>query len=193
MKNTIRRKVRAAALLGLLAILGSAVTGQTVHKSREDAEKNAGQGITFRTPGKFMNAPLSGFKGMLMLNPDAPAAIVVSYPNEDESSDSLVTRLITAVPGFFGDKDQTPEWTSSPIDVNKGDVPGSGILSTGKTRTGRIQLALFRREWKGLTLVYGYFAMRHDNDKENKVKKYWMDEAGRGVKPFEAFWKSFPE
>lgn len=141
-----------------------------------------------------MRAPLNGFKGMLMLNPDAPAAIVISYPNEDESPEELSKRLLAAVPDFFGSsKEKVPEWTSRTIEVNEGDKPGSGFLHIGKVNDTQLQLALFLREWKGLTVAYGYFAMRKDTDKEGDVKKYWLKDNGTGVKPFEVFWKSFPK
>lgn len=181
-------------LFSILVLFSAAAFGQTVHNTREDAEKNAGQGITFKTPDKFMSAPLAGFKGMLMLDPDSPAAIVVSYPNENESPEDLSKRLLAAVPKFFGDsKDNAPEWTSKPIEVNLGDKPGSGTMYSGIVNDTRLQLALFIREWKGLTVAYGYFAMRKDKYKEGEVKKYWLDDAGKGVKRFDSFWKSFPE
>lgn len=127
---------------------------------------------------------------MLMLNPDSAAAIAISYPNENESIEALAGRLLTAVPGFFGDvKGQEVQWKSKPIDVNDGDKPNSGILYTAVSGDTELQFASFQRQWKGLTLVYGYFAMRSPKSKD--VKKYWLDESGRGVKPFEKFWKSF--
>ena len=167
---------------------------QTTHDSKESAERASGQGIIFKAPDKFMRAPLSGFKGMLMLNPDAPSAIVISYPNEGETIDDLTKRILVAVPRFFGgSKDTEFEWTSSPIAVHGGDVQGSGSMHRAVRGDTELQLALYQREWKGLTLAYGYFAMKKTDEKEKEYKKYWMSNDGAGVKPFEAFWKSFPK
>jgi hypothetical protein len=176
-------------VIALLSILAFSANGQS---SDTVADKSkTGKGVVLKTPDKFMRAPLAGFKGMLMLNPDAAAAIVVSYPDDKESLEELTKRLVQAVPGFFGDIKNTPtEWSSKPIEIHAGDIPNSGFLLTGKNGDRMLQLATFQREVNGLTFVYGYFAMRSPKDKDGDVKKYWMDDNGKGVKPFEAFWKS---
>ena len=181
------------SLIGVFVCGGAAITfSQTSHPTREEAQKNAGQGVVFKVPDKFMRAPLSGFKGLLLLNADAPAAIVISYPNEGESSDALVKRLIQEIPKIFGgENNELMTWSSSTIEVNPGDKAGSGVMNLAKKGNRQFQLVTFLREHNGITFVYGHFAMRNDTDKDSKVKKYWMNEQGRGVKPFESFWKSF--
>ena len=140
-----------------------------------------------------MQAPLQGFQGLMLLNPEAPAVILITYVNANETSDALTRRLMIEVPKVFGgDKGSEPQWTSTPIDINEGDRAGSGTLYAGTLGDRQLQLALFNRDWRGSTVVYGYFAMRNAKDKEKDVAKYWLDAKGRGIKPFEKFWKSFP-
>jgi len=135
-----------------------------------------------------MRAPLADFKGLLMLNPDAAAAIVVSYPNDGESLDDLHKRLLIKVPSFFNKlKPEETVWTSKSVETNDGDRPNSGILFSGKDGDSILQLLTFQREVNGSTFLYGYFAMRSPKTKESDVKKYWLDEKGKGVKPFDEF------
>lgn len=139
-----------------------------------------------------MNAPLEGFKGMALLNHDAPAVIAIAYPNDGESIEDLSKRMLAALPKFFGGAETPVDWKSTPIEVHKGDRAGSGLFHTATAGDKQLQAALFQRDWKGLTVVYGYFAMRGPKNKEKDVKKYWLDGTGSGVKGFDAFWKSFP-
>ena len=190
MKKLFNLKFYAAILFCL--IFAATGIAQETYKTKKEAEKNAGQGVTFKMPDKFMNAPLQGFKGLTMLNPDAPAAIFVAYPNEGESIKDLSRRVVKAIPGlFFGAKEKEFVWTAKSIEPNQGDKAGS--LNTAGDSKAFFQVALFEREWNGLTFVYGYFAMKTENSKKGDLDKYWLDENGKGVKPFEKFVKTFPK
>ena len=192
MKKRIFIKIYATIFL----CLAFAAAGHSqIHKSKEEAEKNAGKGVTFKIPDKFMTAPLNGFKGMMMLNRDAPAGIFVSYPNEGESIGDLTKRVLNAIPKLFGGaKDKEHVWTTKSVDSNEGDKAGTGTLNqtANADGTSSMQVALFEREWNGLTFVYGYFAMKSDKSKNKDLNKYWLDEKGKGVKPLEKFVKTFP-
>lgn len=189
MKKLFNIKIYTAILFCLIfALTGICQT----YGNKKEAEKNAGQGVTFKIPDKFMNAPLAGFKGVTMLNPDAPAAIFVTYPNEGESVEDLSKRVLNAIPNlFFGGKEKEYVWTSKSIEVNQGDKAGS--LNTTNSGNSSFQVALFERDWNGLSFVYGYFAMKSGKSKKGDLDKYWLDENGKGVKPFEKFVKTFPQ
>lgn len=189
MKKLFNLKFYAAILFCF--IFAATGVSQETYKTQKEAEKNAGQGITFKKPDKFMNAPLVGFKGMTMLNPNAPAAIFVTYPNEGESIADLSKRVVKAIPGlFFGAKNKEFVWTTKSIEANQGDKAGS--INTAGDGKMFFQVALFEREWNGLTVVYGYYAMKNENAKKDDSDKYWLDENGKGVEPFEKFVKTFP-
>ncbi len=169
--------------ISALALFGMSIQAQTKPVSSK--------GAILKTPGKFMKAPLADFNGLLMLNPDAAAAVVVSYPNKGESIEDLYKRLLIKVPGFFNKlKSEDTVWTSKSVDVHEGDKANSGVLYSGKSSDSLLQFVSFQRESNGLTFVYGYFAMRSPKTKESDAKKYWLDENGKGVKAFDEFVKN---
>lgn len=177
-----------------IALFANQVAGQTNHKTESDAKKAAGSGITFKIPNGVMPTDWKGFKGMLMLE-QRPSGIVISYPEEGESISGLKGRMAKAIAQMFVHNEKTAgeiNWIDTDISSNKGDK-GNGIQKLVETEKQILQVNLFEREWNGLNVVYGYFAMK---DKKNNAKKDsgdFLDAEGKGSKVFEAFWKTFPK
>jgi len=190
----------AAAFLALAFIsAGTSVRAQTVTRSKTEAEasKKAGQGVTFKIPGKFMPIEWKSFKGLLMLDPKMPAGIFIAYPNENEAIEDLKARAREVVlPMFAHDKkdakDKDINWQIKDIPAHPGDKSGGAAktyLYQGEKQW--IQINIYERQSNGLDFIYGYFSMKTVG-REKDAKKTWADDKGQGIKAFEDFWKSFP-
>jgi hypothetical protein len=173
--------------LAFAVICSNQANAQTTHQTKDEAQKNAGSGVVFKTPGKFMKAPLSGFKGLMMLHPKRPAGIFISYPNEKESIADLTDRARNFLAKMFiHDEKAQLNWQTKAIAGRTGDKSQNAnmfISDDGKTT---VQITVFEREHNGLPLIYGYFAMKKNTDKKSDL----LDETGKGSKEFEEFWKS---
>jgi hypothetical protein len=171
-----------------------AANAQTVktYETKEEAQKNAGQGITYKVPDKYMAGPFAGFKGMTMLNPEKPVGIFISYPNENESIEALKARLLPAIAKMFLHDEKVVEkavWQTKILPVHAGDKGDKAVMNLHEGEQMTLQVTFYEREHNGLTFVYGYFAMKLTGSKKSKD---FLDDSGQGVKEFEKFWKSFP-
>lgn len=161
------------------------------------AQKDTQNGVTFKTPDGYMMRGLSPtFKGVLMLNAERPSGIIVTYPNDDESIEKLKERLREYVLPMFAKAEKGDEtiknaaWQTKNIPNHKGDKGDYASMSVYENDKQIVQVALYEREWNGLTIVYGYFAMKNKDDNKNKDL---LDDSGKGVKAFDKFWKTFPK
>lgn len=134
------------------------------------------------------------FNGFLMLLQKDPAAIFVSYPNEDESIEDLKKRLLLTTHSMFfrakkgpdgKEVEAQPNWEIGEVKLNKGDAKGNYYLS--KTEDKWIQVMLYERTKEDTTVVYGYVSMR---TAEGKKPKTWAKPDGTGVKIFKKFRKT---
>ena len=174
----------------LCIFTASLAFSQTNSKSNNSG---SGKAIVFKIPDGFMRAPMTGFKGILMLDAKAPAVIFITYPNEGESIDSLRKRVAEFIPSLFGAKakdDEEFSWESKRIPENKGDIADGAEIRSIDAKDKQLQLAMYEREHKGVRLLYGYFAMKPDKP-DKYGKNIWLDDKGEGVKGFDEFWKSF--
>ncbi len=165
----------------------------------QESQPKKGQGVVFKIPDDVfpMDWTKSGkFKGILMLRKDLPSGLFVTYPNEKETIDELITRVGKYIPGMFlgSDKDTDIEKlvpTISTIPIHSGDVEGSGryyLFSTDKTQ---VQILFYKRTSNGNAFIYGYFANKHIASKDKGAIDGWADTKGQGIKIFEDFWKTF--
>lgn len=192
MKKQLKSHEILTALFAVFGALFFSLTtnAQTVtqHKTAEDAEKSAGKGIVFKIPETL--TPMkdwSGFKGVLMLNLKQPAGAFVAYPNDGESLEDLMIRIKNSIaPMFVHEKDVKFEWQTAALPTHTGDK--SAQMNVYKNGNQAVQIAFYQRENNNLPLVYGYFAMKSD---QNNSKGVWLDDAGKGVKDFDKLWKSF--
>ena len=168
-------------------------------QAQKTDNKNFSGGAVFKIPEGVLPVDWNknGFKGMLMLDADAPAGIFISYPNEDEGIEALKIRVLKSIfpmvrPSGAEDTygDDESKWKIKDIPTRKGDISAKYyLLEDDKQMT---QILLYERETgDGLKYIYGYFAKREKDDKSSD--KIWADENGKGAKKFEKFWKSFPK
>lgn len=162
---------------------------KTLRQLGESAEGEA----VFETPKGYMRIKFEGFKGVLIIDPKKPSGMFISYPDDNETTESLRQRIRTRVTGMFihGDKTPEPAWSSKPLPSHKGDGEGKASLETAITGEREIQVATYERAVAGAPpFVYGYFAMRNKSGKGGKV--HFIDEQGKGAKAFDELWQSMP-
>jgi hypothetical protein len=151
-------------------------------------------GQVFKIPKEVFNLPSkdTGFDhGLLMIRQKQPGGVFIEYPKGAETLDQLKLRLATYItPMFFHDKDETarivPQITAIPS--HKGDLGDKGQLYLYSTENGQVQILFFERGIENKSYLYGYFAYRKKDSKDNA--KEWADEKGSGVKFFDEFWKT---
>lgn len=191
----MKLKLTISLLVLFLSAFSALAQGVTTHKNEADAKKSAGQGVTFKIPEKVMPMEKwNDFKGLLMLGADGPWGIFISYPNEGETLDSLKSRLQKSLAKMFIHDDAKTEnavWKTVSIPAHEGDKGETAVSQTFAEGKSAVQLVFYEREWNGLGFVYGYFAMKNEENKGDSGK--FLDEKGKGSKPFDNFWKTFPK
>lgn len=190
MKNHLKYTA-LTTLLVLLAVFCFDSNAGAQNKTREDAKQSAGAGIIFKIPENL--TPMEkwkDFKAVLMLNLKQPAGAFVAYPNDGETAEELIIRLRTSIAEMFihGGENAKHDWTNGALPTHDGDKTAQMDLT--KSGEQAVQVASYTRENNGLTVVYGYFAMKND---KNKAKGVWLGDDGKGVKEFDKLWKSFPK
>lgn len=168
----------------------------TTAKNEDEAKKAAGQGITFKIPDGVMPMEWKkqGFKGVLMLAQKDPSGIFIVYPNEKETIEELTIRVKkNIVPMFMHDDKNVDkfQWKVSDLLKHEGDKVAKYHLYEGDKNS--VQILIYEKEWNGLNLIYGYFAMKNKDAKEKDIKKIWANENGEGIKVFDKFWKTLPK
>ena len=189
--NSIQKKT--FLIIFLLIVFYSSAPAQESNNNTSNKE-----GVTFKVPDDVFAADFrkSGFNGILMLRKDAPSGLFVIYPNDNETIEHLRDRLATfAVPMFIQDKSEVGKLVPkiTPIPVHPGDVDKSGsyyLYSTDKTQ---IQVLFYQHIANGRLFLYGYFANKNVDSKDDVAIKGWADENGQGVKIFEKFWKTIKD
>jgi hypothetical protein len=155
----------------------------------DDATKGA---AIFKIPKGYMAMDKSEIGPMLMLNPKKPAAMFVTYPKKEETTEALRLRLrALAASMFLHDKATDIEWAIKKIQSHPGDGDGTADIATATQGDMQVQVVIYERTTGVRPFVYGYFAMRHAGGKGDDAR--FIDENGKGVKEFEELWKSFPK
>jgi predicted aspartyl protease len=179
-----------ARYLGALLLIALTLINPTA--SAQDSSKGA---AVFKIPDGYMKAPLTVFRGMMMLDPKKAAGMFVTYPNDDEPTEALRARLLPFLGKMFihdkGKSEMILTWTTQPLTSHPND--GAGV-ATANVYTGAsqdIQIVIYERTTGVRPFLYGYFAMRHHSGKEDDGE--FLDDKGQGVKAFEKLWKSFPK
>ena len=194
MKNI--RIFTLAVMFCLVSCLTATAQNQPkTFETREDAKKNSGGGITFKVPDKVMGMQWAGFKGLLMLYPNRPAGIFVSYPNNDESLEKLAVRAEKSLANMFIHDEKKSEnivWQTKTIPAHQGDRGTTATMKTYDDETQTLQITLYEREWNNYKLIYGYFARKSKTSKDKEDSGDFLDEKGQGSKQFDEFWKTFP-
>ena len=150
-------------------------------------------GIVFKVVEKtFPRSWKPRFNGFLMLLQESPAAIFISYPNDDESVEDLRKRILDESKSMFGvsvkgddAKDQSPEWVVADAKKYKSDTSAKFYLT--KSEDKWVQVFLFERKKEDTIVVYGYTSMRKP---DGKAPKTWAKPDGTGVKLFKKFRKT---
>jgi hypothetical protein len=151
-------------------------------------------GQIFKIPKEVFDLPSkdTGFDhGVLMIRQKQPGGLFVEYPKEAETLDQLKLRLADYIlPMFLHDKDEKvrilPQIMAIPN--HKGDLGDKGQLYLYSTEKGQVQVLFFERGIENKSYLYGYFAYRKKDSKDNA--KEWADDKGSGVKFFDEFWKT---
>jgi hypothetical protein len=174
-------------LSGLIALSLVAVPSRV--KAQDQKE-----GVSFKIPDGFMKAPVTNFRGVMLLDPKRPAGMFVIYPNDNETTDALRQRIL----GFVGlmfihDEKLKPEtaiaWDTKTLPAHEGDGAGKAVANFYSKANEETQVAIYERSTGSQPVLYGYFAMRHKPGKGDDGK--FLDEQGEGVKAFDKLWKSF--
>ena len=128
--------------------------------------------------------------GKLLLDPKRPDGMFIVYPKDGESPDVLQNLLkATVVEMFLHDSKIPVAWTPSALPAHQGVENESGILYSAATDKMELQLASYTRTLGNVTVIYGYYGMKHKGGK-NKDDAPFLDSTGKGVEGFDKFWKS---
>jgi hypothetical protein len=190
-------KRHLALFLSVLAMLivFAAANVQAQNKTGEEAEKKAGQGITFKIPDKVMPMPWQDFKGVLMLYQKQPGGMFISYPNENESLDDLKKRAEKFIANMFVHDEKKAgelQWQVKSVPSHRGDKGESAVMKLYDGEKEALQITFYEREWNGLSLIYGYFARKSKTSKDKDDSADFLDDKGEGSKKFDEFRKTFP-
>ena len=176
----------ALALL-IVVVLGGAVDSLVL------AQDPAKVGASLKVPNGYMRAPLDDFKGLMMLDPKRAAGMVVTYANDNETTEALTKRLLDYIgPMFIHEKGTAKAniaWTTKPLLPHPGDGQGKATMNTYSDPDREVQVAIYERTGASGSFIYGYFAMHHTQVKPDDGK--FLDDQGNGVKDFDKLWKSF--
>jgi len=184
-----RRNLRpiTAFALSIVAVFSGAFGSSVV------AQAPAKVGASFKVPDGYMQAPLSNFRGMMMLDPKKPAGMIVIYPNDNETTEALTRRLLDFIGPMFrqekGTANASISWSTKPLPSHPGDGQGRATMNTYSESGQEVQVAIYERTETSGSFLYGYFAMRHKDGKGDDGK--FLDDQGNGVKGFDKLWKSF--
>lgn len=189
MIRIIRGLSRFLAIMLVISGLLAAIAAST---AAQDSTKGA---AVFKIPDGYMPVPTTDFRGMIMLDPKKPAGMFVTYPNDNESTETLTKRLLDFIgPMFIHEKSKDKAeltWDTTSLLSHKGDGDGKAKVNVSKRANQEVQVTIYERAAGLHPFLYGYFAMRHIPRKGDDPK--FLDEKGQGVKAFEKLWKSFPE
>ena len=140
---------------------------------------------------------MTDFRGMFLLDPKKAAGMLVTYANDNETTEALRQRILTTIAGMFvhdskGKSDTTTvTWTAQSLPSHPGDGGGTAATNTYIGGEQEVQVVIYERTGGPRPFLYGYFAMRHKAGKGDDGK--FLDDQGNGVKAFDKLWKSFPK
>jgi hypothetical protein len=190
MKNRISQISRLFALsIGLTLLASIAMSGLS------NAQDNRNQGIpSFKVPDGYMQAQMSDFRGIMLLDPKRPAGMFVTFGNDNETSEALSQRILVFVaPMFIHDESAKAErgiaWVTRTLPPHPDDGAGKAAVNYYSSVSNDMQVAIYQRTHGSRAFLYGYFAMRHKPGQGDDGK--FLDEQGKGVKAFDKLWKSF--
>jgi hypothetical protein len=167
----------------------------TLTVQAQDNKPTKGAAV-FKIPDGYMQAPMTDFRGMFVLDPKKPAGMFVTYPSDNETTAALRQRVLNKVGPMFihdeGDKGATAiSWETKSLPAHPDDGDGKAEASVYRGSTTEVQVVIYERTTGPVPFLYGYFAMRHKSPKGDDGK--FLDAEGKGVKPFDKLWQSFPK
>lgn len=193
MRIQTKRRMWLSAVLFSVALVPSSGTFKPV--TAQDQIERAKDRAVFKIPDGYMRAPLTDFRGMFVLDPKKAAGMFVTYGNDNEATEALRQRILTAItPMFIHDSNGKFEtsagsWAVQPLPSHPGDGAGTAATHVYIGTDREVQVAIYERNGGLRPFVYGYFAMRH-KDRHGDDGKF-LDANGNGVKAFDKLWKSF--
>ena len=159
-----------------------------------DAQNKNGSEPEFKIPDGYMRMQMASFRGVLMLDPEKPAGMFVTYPDDNESYESLRQRILAFVAPMFIHYEEgkaTPPITWVPTTLpSHFDTDGQAFMNVYSGSGYEMQVSIYEHAGPH-PFLYGYFAMRHHPGKSDDGK--FQDGQGQGIKAFEKLWKSFPK
>lgn len=190
MKSSSRHRVNLLSFLLSLCVTGLTLIALPL---AVDAQNKNDKGPAFKVPDGYMQMQMATFRGAMVLDPQKPVGMFVTYPNENETLESLRQRILTFVGPMFihsekGQANTTLSWATTPLPSHLGDGDGKAFMNLYSTSTNEVQVTIYERAGTQ-PFLYGYFAMRHKPGQKDDGK--FLDEQGQGVKAFEKLWKSF--
>lgn len=190
-KLTPHRASLAAALLTAVTLCAAARPSSAQEKPSPAPRSSDDPGVVFKAPKGYMEAPLTDFRGLFFLDPKRPAGIFIFYPNDNETTDALRQRIRATVgPMVLNDAEEAKrlKWNIQPLPAHPGDVDGAATAAVYTGVKQEVQVVVYERLGPANPFLYGYFAKR---EKGEQGGAKFLDAEGRGVKEFDAFWKSF--
>lgn len=164
MTLSVRRFLHLSAIALVIMAAFSAFVSCPV-----EAQDPAQSGAVFKIPDGYMRAPLTNFRGLMMLDPKRPAGMVVTYPNDNETTEALSKRLLDFIGPMFIHEKGTPEpvitWNTKPLISHPGDGEGKATINAYSGTAQEVQVAIYERTGGSRPFLYGYFAMRHKSRK----------------------------
>lgn len=160
-------------------------------KNAEQAQVSTKKKVTFKIPEGFMPAEIPpDKKGLMMLDPKKPAGMFVAYTPDNQKSEGFISQLRQTFAEFFvGEKNASLKWSEATLPAHDGVTNETGKLLTAQGKGNEVQVVAYTRTISaGQDVVYGYFAMKDTKSKKNSAE--FVDATGKGVKEFEAFWKT---
>ena len=160
-----------------------------------DAQNKSGREPEFKILDGYVRLQMASFRGVVMVNPERPAGMFVTYPNDNELSESLRQRILAFVAPMFihyeeGKPTPSITWVTSVLPSHLGDTNGQAYMNVYSGSGYEMQVSIYEHAGPH-PFLYGYFAMRHHPGKSDDGK--FLDGQGQGVKAFEKLWKSFPK
>ena len=181
-------KLFLATSLSLLMMISGVPAQSTAVRAQQSAAK---KGVIFKIPQGYMPMDFPQQKGVLMLHPKKPAGMFIIYPKEGQKAEDLIAAVRPILAKMFiHDSKAELRWSETALPAHQGITGEAGKLMLTSDEKKGVQIAAYTRDVEGQEVVYGYFAMKHQDGGGKKEGGEFVDDSGGGVKDFDQFWKT---
>lgn len=186
-------------ILGILPVLVFNVAALPLRAQQDSSTSSAPSNksadkkdaFEFKPPDKYMPLKFENYDGIVMLHPKRPVGMFILHVSDGQTVEELSKRVHSSIARMLlHDSSIEQDWVTSSLPAHEEITNETGKLSHASGNQQEIQVMVYTRTMGVGEVLYGYFAMRNKSSKEKDSKGVFADNAGKGVKDFDKFWKT---